>query len=306
VSAEPTTKQPAICDYEGSNYRTDFWEGKGRDYEDGVERIAINRLLPFKGGRRVLELGAGFGRLTDMYHAYEQVVLLDYSFSQMQYARDHHGDSRRFVYVAADAYNLPFRPGVFDGVSMIRVIHHMRDVDRVLSGVRDVTAPGGTFVLEHANKRNLKAMLRYALGQQDWDPYSLDPHEFVELNIDFHPSYIQNMTRAAGFEVVRRLPVSYLRLGALKDNVPTSVLVWLDSLLQSSAWFYSPSVFLQAVALGDTPDNTAVAFDNPDALFAAPGTGNPLRREGDTMVDTVMGTRWAVRDGIYDFKAPLD
>jgi ubiquinone/menaquinone biosynthesis C-methylase UbiE len=298
--------EPNICDYEGSNYRTDFWEGQGRDYEDSVERIAINRLLPFHGGRRILELGAGFGRLTDMYHAYEQVVLLDYSFSQMQYARDHHGTSRRFVYVAADAYNLPFRPGVFDAVSMIRVIHHMRDVYRVLSQVRHVTAPDGVFLLEHANKRNLKAMLRYALGQQGWNPYDREPHEFVELNIDFHPTYIQNMTRAAGFEVMRRLPVSYLRLGVLKRNVPTAVLVYLDSLLQESTWFYSPSVFLQSVALGDTPNNTAVSFDEPDALFAAPGTGNPLQREGDTMVDTMTGMRWAVRDGIYDFKAALD
>jgi hypothetical protein len=24
---------PPICDYEGSNYRTDFWEGRGRAYE---------------------------------------------------------------------------------------------------------------------------------------------------------------------------------------------------------------------------------------------------------------------------------
>jgi hypothetical protein len=29
-----------ICDYEGSRYRYDFWEGKGREYEDMAERIA--------------------------------------------------------------------------------------------------------------------------------------------------------------------------------------------------------------------------------------------------------------------------
>ena len=139
------TDMPPICDYEGSTYRTDFWEGKGRDYEDQVERVAINRLLPFEGGRRLLEIGAGFGRLTNMYHAYEQVVLLDYSFSQLQYARDHHGAQRRFIYVAADAYNLPFKPGVFDGATLIRVIHHMRDVNRVLVQVRQVLAPNSVF-----------------------------------------------------------------------------------------------------------------------------------------------------------------
>ena len=57
-------QRPPICDYEGSNYRTEFWEGRGRNYEDRVERIALERLLP-PGGRRMLEVGAGFGRLTN-------------------------------------------------------------------------------------------------------------------------------------------------------------------------------------------------------------------------------------------------
>nr|HID13463.1 hypothetical protein [Anaerolineae bacterium] len=54
-----------ICDYEGSAYRTEFW-GQGREYEDAVERIALQRLLP-PSGRRIIEIGAGFGRLADLY-----------------------------------------------------------------------------------------------------------------------------------------------------------------------------------------------------------------------------------------------
>ena len=72
---------PKICDYEGSAYRTDFWEGRGRAYEDQVERLALRRLLP-KSGHRLLEVGAGFGRLTEEWHGFQQAVLLDYSFSQ--------------------------------------------------------------------------------------------------------------------------------------------------------------------------------------------------------------------------------
>ncbi|MEM6280695.1 MAG: methyltransferase domain-containing protein [Chloroflexota bacterium] len=297
---------PPICDYEGSTYRTDFWENRGRDYEDRVERVALDALLPFGGGRRLLEIGAGYGRLTNMYHAYEQVVVMDYSLSHVQQAAADHGHQQRYVYVAADVYNLPFRPGVFDGATMIRVIHHLREVPLAMTQVRNVLAPKGVFVLEHANKRNLKAILRYATGQQDWNPYTRAPHEFVELNIDFHPSYITDELQAADFAVVRRVPVSYLRLGALKRSVPTDALVALDRVLQQTALFYSPSIFTKNIAMGDTPDNTGVALSEPDALFVAPGTGNPLRREGDTMVDTITGTRWAVRDGIYDFKAPLE
>jgi hypothetical protein len=75
-----------ICDYEGSNYRTEFWEGKGRDYEDRVERIALRRLLP-RTGRRLLEVGAGFGRLTGEYDMFAQVVLLDYSHRALSTSR---------------------------------------------------------------------------------------------------------------------------------------------------------------------------------------------------------------------------
>ena len=175
--SDPNT--PKICDYEGSTYRTDFWEGKGRNYEDRVERIALRRLLP-KGGRRLLEIGAGFGRLTGEYENFEQVVVLDYSLSQLQYAQERYGRSDQFVYVAADAYKLPFRAGVFDAATMIRVIHHMADVPKALEQIRNVLTPDATFILEHANKQNLKAMLRYALGRQDWSPYTHEPVEFVE------------------------------------------------------------------------------------------------------------------------------
>ena len=37
---------PPVIDYEGSAYRTDFWEGQGRNYEDAAERLALrDRLL---------------------------------------------------------------------------------------------------------------------------------------------------------------------------------------------------------------------------------------------------------------------
>jgi len=293
--------QPRICDYEGASYRTDFWEDKGREYEDRVERVVLRRLLPASGGRRLLEVGAGFGRLTDEYSAYSQVVLLDYSLSQLQYAQEHHGRDERFVYVAADAYTLPFHPGVFDGATMIRVIHHMANVPAVLGQVRRVLTPNGIFILEHANKRNVKAMARYALKKQDWNPYDEEPVEFVELNFDFHPEYIRRALREAGFSTNTRVPVSYLRLGALKRRLSANALVNIDRVLQHSHLLFSPSIFTRSVAVGNTVDNL-----KRDLLFACPNCGGALVREDDVVRCTRDNRRWAVRDGIYDFKAPLD
>jgi ubiquinone/menaquinone biosynthesis C-methylase UbiE len=293
--------RPGICDYEGSNYRTEFWEGKDRDYEDKVERVALRRLLP-AGGRRLLEIGAGFGRLTNEYAAFKQVVLVDYSLSQLQYAQEQLGNSDHFIYVAADAYKLPFHPGVFDAATMIRVIHHMADVPRVLGQVRHVLTDGGTFILEHANKQNLKAMIRYALNKQAWNPFDLAPVEFVELNFDFHPEYIQREMQRAGFDIHRRLPVSFFRIRTLKNRLPTDLLVSLDSVLQHSGLLYTPSIFIQSTAHhANQPDNMDEAM-----IFACPDSGAPITREGDTLLCRATGQRWAIRNGIYDFKAPLE
>ena len=176
---------PRICDYEGSDYRTRFWEGQGRNYEDRVERAVIQQLMP-ASGKRLLEIGAGFGRLTDEYKAYDEVVLLDYSFSQLQYAREQLGDEG-YIYVAADAYQLPFKPAVFDGATMIRVLHHFEDAPKVLTGIRRVMAEQATFILEYASKRNLKAMLRYHTGRQDWNPYTLGTRRICRTELRFSP-----------------------------------------------------------------------------------------------------------------------
>ncbi|MBN1963409.1 MAG: class I SAM-dependent methyltransferase [Anaerolineae bacterium] len=292
---------PRVCDYEGSTYRQDFWQGQGRDYEDRVERIAIRRLLPPAGGRRALEIGAGFGRLTDELGGFREVVLLDYSRTMLAEARARLGDGGgRLKFVAADVYRMPFAPGSFDAATMIRVVHHMADAPAALWSIRGALAPGGAFVLEFANKRNLKAMARHALGRQDWSPYTPEPVEFVELNFDFHPAYMAAELRAAGFTTGARLAVSYFRLGALKRFVPTGALVALDSALQRIAPLYSPSVFTLNQAAGSGPDVVAEPL-----RFVCPTCGGALRDEGDVLVCAADGARWALRDGVYDFKESI-
>ena len=158
------TAQPddrPICDYEGSSYRTDFWEGQPRAYEDLAERRALARLLPPSGGR-LLDLGAGFGRLAPLYQGYQEVVLVDYSLSQLAHARKRLGD-RGFVYVAADIYRLPLATSAVDTTVMVRVLHHLVDVRAALRQVARVTRGQGTFILEFANKRHLKNILHHSI-----------------------------------------------------------------------------------------------------------------------------------------------
>ena len=294
------TQPPRICDYGDSTYRTDFWEGRGRDYEDAVERRALRKLLPDKG-RRLLEVGAGFGRMTSEYGMYGQVVLLDYSLEQLQFARERHGDDG-FVYVAADAYKMPFCAGAFDGATMIRVIHHFVDAPAVLAQVSRVMAGGGGFILEYANKRNLKAMLRHVIGRNGWNPYSREAVEFVELNFNFHPASMREQTCRAGFDLRGQIPVSWFRLGILKRAMPIGLLAALDSLVSKTGLAYSPSVFMDLRRVGDTA-LAAEESDDPLAFLRCPRTGSRLRQDGDALVSE-NELRWQIHDGVYDFRFP--
>ena len=234
---------------------------------------------------------------------YDQVVLLDYSLEQLIYARKQMGDDR-FIYVAADAYKMPFCGGAFDGATMIRVIHHFEDVSAALAQVSACLTSGGKFILEYANKRHLKSILRYLLGRNKWSPNTLDPIEFVELNFNFHPDYMLAQVASLGFDVLHEVPVSWLRLGLLKKTLPTSVLSGIDSLMQRTGWRVSPSIFLDLQLGGTQDDKPEVDSGNPLAFLKCPQSATALQREGDILVSE-SGVRWGVVDGVYDFRHPL-
>ena len=294
-----------VCDYEGSAYRTDFW-GHGRDYEDGAERVALRRLLP-PTGRRLIDIGGGYGRLFPLYGGYDEVVLFDYARSQLQQGWELWGDAGsggkpRYTYVAGDFYQFPFASGLFDAVVMVRTLHHAADAPAVLRGVAQILAPGGTLVLEFANKRNLKAILRHLLQRQDWSPFDREPVEFAKLNLNFHPAWMRERLAEVGLRVRKTRTVSHFRVGVLKRVLPTGLLVALDRLVQPTGalWQLSPSVFVRCQGGGKVAAPEG-------AFFRCTICGSTmLVKDGEALSCTDCGARFAVRDGIYDFKAPLE
>ena len=87
-------------------------------------------------------------------------------------------------------------------------------------------------MLEYANKRNMKAIARWLLRRQKWNPFDREPYEFVELNFDFHPRWIKSQLEKAGLKIQTQRSVSHFRLGQLKRFIPTRYLVKLDSAVQ--------------------------------------------------------------------------
>jgi len=302
LSDRPHDTTRPICDYEGSDYRTRFWENQGREYEDLVERIAIRHLLP-PTGECLLEIGSGYGRLVDLYAGYKRVILLDYSRSMLREAQERLGRDARYTFVVADVYRVPLVDGLVDAVSMVRVMHHMTDVPAVLSQIHRVLRPGGTLLLEFASKVHLKSILRYALGRQDWSPYELDPVEFAPLNFDFHPRWMYTRLQEQSFTIERVRTVSHLRHPLLKRIVPARLLALADGALQWTGriWPCAPSVFVRA-GRADQPGERA----GPEDFFLCPACGgSDWAASDDELRCLSCGTRWRIEDGLYDFKEPL-
>ena len=296
--------QPPICDYEGSNYRTRFWEDQGRSYEDRVERIALRRLMPPSGGT-LIDIGAGYGRLASEFDGYERVVLFDYSKSLLEEAHGKLGGDPRFIFAAGNWYQMPFVSGLFDTMVQVRTIHHAADVPRLFSQLARIAAPNSSYILEFANKRNLKAILRYWTGRQRWSPFSPHPVEFAELNYDFHPAWMEEQLLSSGFKPGRKLTVSHFRLPLLKQLMPTMLLARFDSTLQLSGDLFqlTPSVFVSC----RSPDQGDAA--EAGTFFACPTCGTPLSHPVNHQLicsNEACGRRWSVSGNIYDFKTPLE
>ncbi len=292
----PQVLQPQIIDYEGSRYRTDFWEGQGREYEDLAERSAISRLLP-RSGDLLIEAGAGFGRLAGLYEGYKRVVLMDYSLSLLQEAQQAWGHDSRFVFVAASVYDMPFVANLFQAMVMVRVMHHLQMPGQALAEFERIGRGGGSFVLEFANKRNLKSITRYVLRRQHWSPFAPEPYEFVPLNFDFHPEWMKTQIHKAGFAMRRELAISSFRLGGIKRLASPALLARLDSVLAGPAAVYplSPSIMAECAPLK--------AVVPPQGFFRCPDCHSTDLAETDAAVTCGSCQRvWPRVSGVYDFR----
>jgi hypothetical protein len=169
-------------------------------------------------------------------------------------------------------------------------------------------------VFEFANKRNLKAMVRYVLRKQKWSPFDRQPIEFAQLNFDFHPAWMKQQLREVGFSIQRTRAVSTFRAGALKRLFGAKRLATLDGALQRplAPLSISPSIF---TLCSPSPD---VRQERPQVPHAFRGSGGgevvfacptcraslPTQPTRDELCCT-NGHCWSVREGIYDFKTPL-
>jgi len=245
-------------DYENYDYR-EFWESGKRVYEDKAERLALRKFLSGTKGRSklFLDIGCGYGRLFNEYKNFKNIVLVDYSLRNLKAARDSISNFLKFdknklssiYFVAADASCLPFKSGCADIILTVRVVHHLNYPEKYFDEVSRILKNEGLYFLEFANKRNLKNILKYAVGRMDTSPFNMTPSQIGETILNFHPKYVVDLLKKRGFDVREIVSVSNFRLGFLKNNISVNILLFFERAYQKffSSVPFGPSVFLNSI-----------------------------------------------------------
>ena len=241
----PDPPSRPLATYEDLGYRDVFWAA--RAYENECDLIALRALLPPSGGR-LIEVGAGFGRLAGEYCGYDEIVLLDSSPIHVAAALDTLDGDPRYRVQLGDAAALPFAEGQFDAAVCVRVLHHFDDPAPLIAELGRVVRPGGVLVLEYANKRNLKSIARRVLGRQPWSPFEPGAVEYRPFHYDHSPVSVRRALRKAGFEIERVRAASLFRMPGLARRLPLRGLARLEALLQEPLGSITPgpSVFVLA------------------------------------------------------------
>ncbi len=289
--------------YEGVEY-TAYWAEEARRRTDAMERTIVGGLLP-SGGQRLLDVGCGFGRLSQTYaDRFRQTVMLDGSMSMLRQARDN--TSGRHIYIAADVMRIPLRAGVVDAALLIRVFHHLEDSDRCLAELRRVLSGGGRFVLSYANKRSAVRLAKWAArsAAHPYHPCHLQPMPVGHGSTFYyhHPTFVASALERARFRPLRG------RDAGLPDGVPgflgplgrpTGAGLALARILgrtHASFWIYTG-----ADVFGDGPMPRCESLTD---LLQCPSCSHNVTNENDGYACRTCGRFYPIVDGIADFRLP--
>lgn len=247
MSDKKSSNKKIVSDYNGYDYKKIFWEDADREYEDQADRMAIRKLLP-KRMEKFADIGGGYGRLANEYlKRAHKVVIFDYSKSELAQAKEIYGD--KVETRAGDIYALPFKDGELDGLMMIRVTHHLKELDKAIQELYRVLKPGGVAVIEVANKRTLPKMARFITGRSKVNPFDRKVANYKEIAKDgfynYHPKYVEDIFEKTGFSKERVLSVSNFRSAKLKKFFGTKNLVKMENGAQQvlAPIRFAPSIY---------------------------------------------------------------
>jgi ubiquinone/menaquinone biosynthesis C-methylase UbiE len=230
----------------------------GRDYEHESEIIAIKSLLSkIPKINKVVEIGAGYGRLLPSYiYRANKIILLDPSDKLLNIARKNIKLKKvSFIQSKIENVSNKINKSSIDLVILVRVLHHIKEIDNSFKEIYKILKPNGFLLLEYANKRHLKQTIKQFLKGNITFPidiFSKDIRSKKNIRIktlpfiNYHPDYISKLLHDNGFIIIEKKSVSNIRIPILKKYLKTSSLLFIEKYTQNifSNLNIGPSIFL--------------------------------------------------------------
>ena len=220
--------------------------------------VSRNRFVEYSGwspeelkGKRVLDIGCGAGRFTEIALEFgARVVALDYS-SAVDACRANFPDEKRLEVVQGDIYHLPFEPATFDYVYCFGVLQHTPD-------------PAGAFM-------SLPRQLR------DGGKLAIDVYPRLLRNLLWSKYYLRWWTRRLGPErllaMVRWIVKYLLPLSIAVGRIPLlgRRLKYLIPVANYAGVYPLSKEQLKDWAILDTYDMLSPAHDHPQSARTVRG-----------------------------------
>ena len=144
---------------------------------------------------RHLDIGCGPGTLIGLLDGTGELIGIDVSKNQTDYAQSRYGDSLR-QFQCSTVEGLPFNDNRFDSISLVELVEHLPEgrIQHLLREVRRVLKPGGKVVLTTPNYSSLWPLLEWLLNR-------LGPVSYEHQHITrFNRRRLRDTLEQAGFQ----------------------------------------------------------------------------------------------------------
>ncbi len=235
-----------------------YW--KGREYEHLSEVYALKSFLKeIPNATTALEIGAGHGRLVPLYlHKAKKLIVSDPSQQLLKLAKQSIKSPKvSFVHASNEVLKNKIKPKSIDLVVHVRVLHHIEDPAECINIIKKLLMPKGYLILEFANKQHFLANIREFVHGNFTYPIDISQKDLRSKKslrgntlpfYNFHPDKIYQLLETNGFALLQKRSVSNIRNNLLKKIIPTSVLIFVEKILQKplASFNFGPSIFILA------------------------------------------------------------
>ena len=240
---------------------------KGREKVTTVEREVILSMIDLSPEMKVLEIGAGNGRITQaLAGKFRRYYALDVTPSFLEQINPHPG-ANKLIRIGGDLYNMPFLDDSLDTIVMIRVFNFLQSPEMAFREFARVLKPGGSAIISFFHTGSVATILdRVKHKGKTAVPGSRHARRVLNSNFEesfYSVSYFKEMSSAAGFRAVSS------RSCGLEDYspfapLPAKLFVKLSVLPDVLGLF--PHVFIYIQKVGAHP----AAIRNDEEIMACP------------------------------------